>query len=94
MNSGCINSETWASSRPIIQSSRVDPNYVEEGVNGVTFDVDDPEQLAQKIRFLLERPELCSKMGRSGRELVETRLLYPHLIAQYLRGYAQHGVVE
>ena len=53
MNSGTINSETWASGRPIIQSSRVDPNYVEEGVNGMTFDVDNREQLAEKIRFLL-----------------------------------------
>ena len=92
MNSGAVNSETWASERPIIQSNRVDPSYVEEGINGMTFDLNDSQELAQKIIHLLERPELCRRMGRRGAEFVRARLVYPRLIEQYLEAYERNGI--
>ena len=91
MNSGAVVVETWASERPVIQSTRIDPNYVKEGENGLTFKIEDPDDLVEKIAHLLREPELCRRMGEAGRKLVEQRFLYPHLIDQYLRTYETYG---
>ena len=32
------------------------------------FEPGNAEELAEKIRYLWERPELCAKMGKAGRE--------------------------
>jgi glycosyltransferase involved in cell wall biosynthesis len=93
MNSGAINTETWISGNPIIQSSRVDPNYIEEGVNGYTFDIDDESSLVEKLVLVLEDPERARKMGENGKKLAMEKFLYPALIAQYLGAYRDHGGV-
>jgi glycosyltransferase involved in cell wall biosynthesis len=41
---------------------------VEEGKTGLLFEPGNAEDLAEKIRYLWERPELCAKMGEAGRE--------------------------
>lgn len=94
MNSGAINTETWASGRPIIQSNRVDPNYVEEGVNGYTFDVEDPNELAEKLDKTLNDPELSRTMGANGQQLATEKFTYPALIAQYMDGYRRYSKLD
>lgn len=93
MNSGAVVVETWASRRPVIQSNRVDPNYVVEGENGFTFDVGDPAGLAARITEILDDPGRADRMGVNGRKLVETRFLYSHLAAQYLEVYRRSGAL-
>lgn len=85
MNSGAVVIETWASSKPIIQSRYVDPNFVIEGVNGFTFE--DQNDLTQKILYLLEHPDEAKKMGEQGHAFVKDRFLYSKLVAQYRRVY-------
>lgn len=41
--------------------------------NGIFTRVDDPDDLANKIRFLLENKELSKKLGENGRKLVEKK---------------------
>lgn len=94
MNSGAINTETWISGNPIIQSSRVDPNYVEEGVNGYTFDIDDESTLVDRLVRVLEDPAHAREMGANGRRLAMEKFHYPALIAQYMEAYRAHGGVE
>jgi phosphatidylinositol alpha-1,6-mannosyltransferase len=94
MNSGAVVIETWASHRPVLQSTRIDPVYVDENENGLTFDIDRPEELVDKIVRLINDPALCQRMGANGRRLVEQKFLYPHLIAQYMEAYRTDGGVE
>lgn len=91
MNSGAVVVETWAAHRPVIQSTGIDPVYVEEGVNGHVFDKDDPEELAAKIEQVLQDPAAQDEMGRKGRRLVESKFLYSHLVDQYLTAYRELG---
>ncbi|MBW2647985.1 MAG: glycosyltransferase family 4 protein [Deltaproteobacteria bacterium] len=63
------------------------PEIVEDGETGLLFEPGDTEELAGKIRFLWERPELCRKMGKAGREKVikefSPEKYYQRLMAVY-----------
>jgi glycosyltransferase involved in cell wall biosynthesis len=61
--------ESMIQSKPVI-ASRIGglPEIVEDGVTGLLFEPGNAEDLAEKIRYLWDRPELCKKMGRAGRE--------------------------
>ena len=53
--------------RPVI-GSRLGgiPELIEEECTGLLFEPGNAAELAEKIRFLLERPELCRDWGRNG----------------------------
>jgi len=61
--------ESMIHSKPVI-ASRIGglPEIVEDGVTGLLFEPGNAEDLAEKIRYLWDRPELCKKMGQAGRE--------------------------
>ncbi|OQW96717.1 MAG: hypothetical protein BWK74_07890 [Desulfobacteraceae bacterium A6] len=44
------------------------PEIVEDGVTGFLFEPGNADELADKIRYIWDRPNLCSKMGQAGRE--------------------------
>lgn len=44
------------------------PEIVEHGKTGLLFEPSNAEELAEKVRYLWERPELCRQMGQAGRE--------------------------
>lgn len=46
------------------------PEIVEDGKTGLLFEPGDSKDLAEKIRYLYTRPELCREMGQSGRKKV------------------------
>lgn len=46
------------------------PEIVDDGVTGLLFEPGNAEDLAEKIRYLWERPDLCRQMGQAGREKV------------------------
>ena len=43
------------------------PEIVDDGVTGLLVKPGNAEDLADKVRYLWERPELCKKMGEAGR---------------------------
>lgn len=61
--------EAMLHGKPIV-CSRIGglPEIVEEGKTGLLFEPGNTEELAEKVRYLWERPELCAKMGEAGRE--------------------------
>jgi glycosyltransferase involved in cell wall biosynthesis len=68
------------------------PEIVEDSVTGLMFDPGNAKDLAEKIRYLWERPELCRKMGEAGRnkalrEYSEDRY-YEQIMAAYERAIA------
>jgi len=46
------------------------PEVVIDNKTGLLFESRNSKQLAEKIRYLWERPKLCADMGKAGRDLV------------------------
>jgi glycosyltransferase involved in cell wall biosynthesis len=61
--------EAMLHARPVIASRiGVFPEWVRERVNGMLFEPGDAEELAEKVRALWDRPDLCRAMGEAGRQ--------------------------
>lgn len=64
--------EYMAAGKSIIVSNVVGKEYfLDEGINCLTYEPGNPKDLAEKIRILLEDPELRTKMGINNRRLAE-----------------------
>lgn len=60
---------------------------IEDGEQGLIFDVMDAEDLASKLTRLLKDPELRKRMGDAGRKKVEERFLISKVADQVERVY-------
>ena len=55
--------------RPVVVSRiGVFPEFVQDGVTGLLFEPGNAADLAAKIRYLWDRPDVCRRMGQAGRE--------------------------
>lgn len=64
--------EASAVGRPIVTTDSVGcRDTVEDGVNGFLVAPHNPEQIAEKLRKLIEDPGLMKKMGKASREIAE-----------------------
>lgn len=63
--------EAMSHAKPVI-CSRIGglPEVVEDGVTGLLFEPGNTDELAEKIGYLWDRPQLCRRMGEAGRERV------------------------
>jgi glycosyltransferase involved in cell wall biosynthesis len=59
--------EAWACGKPVI-GARIGPTQcvIDEGVDGLLADPDDPEDIARALIKLLSSSETRERMGRSG----------------------------
>jgi glycosyltransferase involved in cell wall biosynthesis len=80
--------ETYAMGRPVI-GSRLGgiPELIDEEQTGLLCEPGNAGDLGEKIRFMLERPELCREWGRNGnrklREGFSRATHYERLMAVY-----------
>ena len=51
----CVGSDAWAV-----------PEMIQDGVTGFTFPVDDADALAERLIYLLENPDIATRMGEAG----------------------------
>jgi glycosyltransferase involved in cell wall biosynthesis len=66
--------EAMGAGKPIIVSSADgNPYYVRDGVNGLVFETQNADDLADKLRVLLRSPELRKKLGDEGYRLAHSR---------------------
>jgi len=85
---GIVVAEAMMRAKPVI-CSRIGglPEVVDDGVTGLLFEPGNAEELAEKIRYLWERPELCRAMGQAGRQKALTEYspekYYERLMAVY-----------
>lgn len=49
------------------------PEIIENGVNGLLVEPENPETLAERIEYLIHKPLLREAMGQNGRRVVEKR---------------------
>jgi glycosyltransferase involved in cell wall biosynthesis len=87
MNSGAVVAESWAGGTPVIQSDAVDPNLVEEGINGYVFPNMDVDMLAEKMLKAYENRDKFPEMVAAGREKVYAGFTYEVLVQKYQKVY-------
>jgi len=83
MNSGAVIVESWAAGTPVIQSDAVDPDLIEQGVNGWRFPSEDVPSLADRMLESYGCRDRLPEMGAKGREKVLEGFTYPKLISIY-----------
>ena len=69
---GLVSLEAMACAKPIIVSDLPGPNSLVEG-NGLIVKVNDVEDLAQKIKKLIENEKLSTDFGQQGLKLVQAK---------------------
>jgi glycosyltransferase involved in cell wall biosynthesis len=76
--------EAMAMGKPII-ASRVDgiPNYIQNGYNGLLFESENNDDLAEKIARILENEEYAKELGRNGYDYVKNYLSETIYIEKY-----------
>ena len=63
--------ETMAGGKPIIAwDNSIYRQILTDGEDAVLVPEEDPQELADKIQWLLERPEICARLGDAAREAV------------------------
>jgi glycosyltransferase involved in cell wall biosynthesis len=71
---GLVALEAMSNGLPLIVSNRgALPEVIEEGVDGFLFEPGNHSDLADKIRFLWEKHQLCREMGEKAQEKVFLR---------------------
>src|SRR6185503_17243927 len=82
--------EAMAAARPLVATSvGGTPELVQDGVHGVLVPPEDPPALADAIVSLLADRERGARMGRAGRERIETRFRLSQLAERIDRLYGE-----
>ncbi|MBI2356910.1 glycosyltransferase family 4 protein [Candidatus Dojkabacteria bacterium] len=86
---GIVNLEAMARGVPVI-ASRVGgiPEYLIHGENGLLFEIDNIDELASHIKYLLENPQIREKLSENGRSLVMKRFTNSIQIKRYEEVYS------
>lgn len=87
MNSGAVVIESWVSDTPVLQSDVVDPNLVDDGINGWLFASENVEECAKKMLEAYNNKEKLAEMAATGKEKVLETHTYEHLIQLYQQSY-------
>ncbi len=82
--------DAMSCSKPVIGTAAAGNELaIRDGVNGFLLPEGDDLALANALVKLMHDPELCAKMGRAGRQLIETELGWPVLARRYLAHFEQ-----
>ncbi len=88
--------EGLASGVPVVSTrSGGSAELIEDGVNGLLVERNDPDSLAHAILRLIDDPALCVKLGKTAQARVKALLSWDHTVAQLLDVYerlqSSHG---
>lgn len=93
---GLVAVEAMGHGLPVI-ASRIGglPEVVDDGITGMLFEPGNPEDLARKIRFLWDNPEICRQMGNAGRKKAVQQysqsVYYDNLMNIYLKAMKKNS---
>ena len=79
--------EAAASGLPLI-ATRESGEAVVDGVTGFLVPANDPDALAERIRFAYDHPDLLPIMGRAARERIIQNFTWEHFHLRLLQAYA------
>jgi glycosyltransferase involved in cell wall biosynthesis len=85
---GTVILQAMAAGLPVI-GTRVGgiPELVKDGENGFLVEKGDYRDVALKIQYLIDNPELMGKFGEKGRRIVESKFSSARMTRQYLDLY-------
>ncbi|MCB9290587.1 MAG: glycosyltransferase [Lewinellaceae bacterium] len=63
------------------------PEIVENGRTGLLVSPLNPEEMAEKIAYLLDHPEKAREMGQEGRRIIETEFTISRMTERYIDIY-------
>lgn len=87
--------EAMAAGLPVVGKKTVrKPLVVENFVSGLMTEPTqrysiDPDQIAEKLIFLLNRPKLAKKMGKAARQRIEEKFNFDNVVKKTLKIYQQ-----
>ena len=82
---GKVLQEAMGMSLPIITTNVPGPcEVVEHGASGVLVEAYNAQDLADKMRYVYNSPELCAKLSKLGRERAETYFDRPIMLKNIL----------
>lgn len=82
---GNVVMESWAHRKPLIASRAKGPEWlVEDGVDGLLFDIDSIPQLRDRLVQLRSDPALCARLVRNGEEKWRKGFSRRAVVGQYL----------
>lgn len=85
--------ESWAQRVPLIAARSVGPAWlVEDGVDGLLFDIDQVAQLTRHIQTMIARPELGMRLVEAGQDKLRRRFSREAIVGRYIAMF--DGVVE
>lgn len=77
--------DAMSCARPVVGSNVAgNPLAIVDGVTGLITPEQDAPALAQALAHLVDRPDLCARMGAAGRARIEHELGWPHLARRYI----------
>lgn len=80
---GIVLIEAMACGKPVVVSDLPGVRaIVEDGVNGLFCKPRDVQDVAEKLRRLLDRPDIAREMGQRGRQMVERLFTWKKVINQ------------
>ena len=80
--------EAMAAGLPIVSTDQgAITESVKDKINGFIIDKKDPKQLAEKIIFLIENPELRNKMGKESRRLYLENFTEAKMIERFTNAF-------
>jgi glycosyltransferase involved in cell wall biosynthesis len=71
----------------VITDAGGNPEVVKEGWNGFVVQPADHQTAAERIRLLLDNPEMARRMGEHGRQMIEERFTERHMAEAFIAIY-------
>lgn len=80
--------QAWAQKTPLICSKSQGPlQYVRDGEDALMFDIDNVEQLTQKIRQMIADKDLSNRLVNSGYERYRNEFSKEKIVSDYISFY-------
>jgi glycogen synthase len=85
---GIVYLEAWQCTKPVV-GARIGaiPEIIEEGRDGLLVEFGNVEQLASALLLLLKHPELCRRMGETGKEKIISRFNWEKNLCRFEEAY-------
>ncbi|HUB35267.1 MAG TPA: glycosyltransferase family 4 protein [Solirubrobacteraceae bacterium] len=89
---GLVGIESFACARPVVASATGGiPDWLQDGVNGISVPPGDEQALAGALRELLDDPDRARQMGRAGERMAGERFSADRHVAALLDAYHSAG---
>ena len=77
--------EAWGQEVPVVAARAEGPSWlIDDGVDGLLFDIDDHRQLTKCIQRLLDQPELGKRLADAGNKKLRQQFSRDVIVKQYI----------